>query len=116
MGTGDLAHEQDDSENHQRRRRDCRSSADRVREGLAHHSATGGHQNQKERAEDLGKQPAPFLGRIVEVLEYLRQTPVFAGGEFFDHPQFATVHGLSTVRCGHGPRPFVKNRRRRQKQ
>ena len=44
--------------------------ADGVREGLPHHAAAGGHQDQEEGAEQFGEQPAPFLRRVVEVLDH----------------------------------------------
>ena len=38
-------------------------------ERLAHHSAAGGDEHEEERAEELGEEPAPFLVRVVEVLD-----------------------------------------------
>ena len=45
--------------------------ADHARERVAHHAATGGHQHEEERAEQLGEQAAPFLVRVVEVSDAL---------------------------------------------
>ena len=44
-------------------------AADRIREGLPHHSAARGDEHEEERPEQLGEQPPPFLARVLEILE-----------------------------------------------
>ena len=60
-----------DREHHEAGRDDCVGSADRVREGPPHHPAAGGDEHEEEGAEYLREEAAPFLARVVEVLNGL---------------------------------------------
>ncbi len=69
VSAGHLAHEEDDRHHHQTGCDDCGGTADRVGKGLPHHAATGGHEDEEERSEQLREEAAPLLARIVEVLQ-----------------------------------------------
>ena len=88
VGTGDLAHEQDDGHHHQGGGDDGGLSADGVGEGLAHHAATGGDEHEEEGAERFGEEAAPFLVRVVEVVHWFEDT----GLEPVREPRTAWLH------------------------
>ena len=48
---------------------DRSGTADRAGKGLPHHAATGGHEDEEERSEQLREEAAPLLARIVEVVQ-----------------------------------------------
>ena len=67
VGAADGAHEVDDGHDHQPGYDDLCIEGDlTVALGVDHRGA-GGHQHQEERAERLGEDPAPLVGRIEEV-------------------------------------------------
>jgi hypothetical protein len=68
MSAGHLAHEEDDRHHHQTGCDDRSGTADRAGKGLPHHAATGGHEDEEERSEQLREEAAPLLVRIVEVV------------------------------------------------
>ena len=100
MGTGHLAHEQDDPHHHEPGSDDGRRAGDGVREGFAHHPAAGGDQDQKEGAEQFGKQTTPFLLRIVKVLDRMNDVRVEPLVKAF----------VRVPACAHRPSKGVRNR------
>ncbi len=85
MGAGDRAHEEDDPQNHQPRRdHRCRKAYLTL---AVQDAPTRGDQHQHERAQQLGKEPAPLQARIIEVLavaELQHQQVMRAGHERHD--------------------------------
>ena len=71
VGAGDLAHEQDDGQDHETRSDDRSLVGDEVREDVAHHPSTGSHQHEEEGPQHFGEETPPLLSRVVEVLDAL---------------------------------------------
>ena len=63
----DGPHEEDDGHDHEPRGADGRGAADRAVGGRPHHRASGTHQHEEERAEELREEPPPLMAGIVEV-------------------------------------------------
>ena len=84
-------------------RDDGRGATDGVRERLAHHPAAGGDEHEEERAEQLGEQAPPFLGRVLEVLDRLLELLKLCAQVSGDGVEHLSVSGRgSTVDTGHG--------------
>ena len=92
-----LAHEQDDGHDHQSRRHHGGLAADHARKGVAHHAATGGHQDEEERAEQLGEQAPPLLMWIVEVVDTVDNSLLVAGQHAFGREILRGCHGHLTL-------------------
>ena len=79
VGTGYLAHEQDDGHDRQRRCDHSCRAADHARKGVPHHPSTGGREYEKERPQQLREEASPLLARVVEVADSLDDALLVAG-------------------------------------
>jgi hypothetical protein len=69
MGAGNRPHGQDDRGDHERRRHDGRRPSDLAPTGNRNHSGASCDEDEKEGPDELGEEPSPFVGQVVEVPE-----------------------------------------------
>ena len=65
MGSGHGAHEEDDRQHHQARRRHCGRPADRSVTDGPDDRAPRGDEHEQERPEQLREQPPPLVAQLI---------------------------------------------------